>query len=87
MNKRRIEITVETSFLVFRRTNRTDARLCAMCLSPARLIAPDEAAVLAGVSTRTIYRWVEAQKLHFAETSDSRLLICPNSLPLSNQRS
>ena len=84
MSKRkRTEITVETRLLVLRRA-RNHARLfCATCLSPTPLIAPDEAAVLAGVSTRTIYRWVEAEQLHYSETPEGRLLVCPNSLPIS----
>ena len=41
---------------------------------------PDEAAILAHVSSRTIYRWVEAETIHFAETPDGLLLICLNSL-------
>jgi predicted site-specific integrase-resolvase len=56
---------------------------CASCPAPTPLIAPDEAAVLAGVSTRTIYRWAEAEQLHYSETPEGRLLVCPNSLPIS----
>jgi hypothetical protein len=85
MSKRkRTEITVETSVLVLRRARRHARLFCPTCPSPTPLIAPDEAAVLAGVSTRTIYRWVEAEQLHYSETPEGRLLVCPNSLPLSS---
>jgi len=47
------------------------------------MIMPDEAVMLAHVSARTIYRWVEAEQLHFTETPEGCLLVCPNSLPLS----
>ena len=30
---------------------------------------------------RTIYRWVEADRIHFTETAESTLLICLNSIP------
>ena len=83
MKRRRTEITVETSLLVWRRAGQRALLSCATCASPTPLIAPDEAAALAGTSTRTIYRWVEAEQLHFTETPDGRLLVCPNSLPIS----
>jgi len=44
------------------------------------MVTPDEAAALSRVSSLTIYRWLEAEKLHFIETSDGLLLICINSL-------
>ena len=85
MNKRkRTEITVETRLLVLRSAPHHARLSCAICPAPTPLVAPDEAAVLAGVSTRTIYRWVEAEQLHFTETPEGKLLVCPNSLPLSS---
>jgi excisionase family DNA binding protein len=44
------------------------------------MVTPDEAAAVVGVSTRTIYRWIEAEKLHFTETAGGLLTICLNSL-------
>ena len=44
------------------------------------MITPDEAAQISQVSTRTIYRWIEAQKVHFAETEKGFSLICLQSL-------
>jgi predicted site-specific integrase-resolvase len=43
-------------------------------------VTPEEAAALAAVSTRIIYRWVEAGQLHFNETAEQSPLICLNSL-------
>jgi len=40
----------------------------------------EQAALLAGVSTRQLYRWVEASKLHFTETPEGLLLVCLDSL-------
>jgi len=45
------------------------------------MVTIDEAAKLARVSSRTVYRWVEDDSLHFTETSDGRLLICCESIP------
>jgi hypothetical protein len=78
-----MEITVETSLLIFRRPANQAAVWCIECSSPVQLITPEEAALLASVSTRTVYLRVERGLLHFVETDAGRLLICPNSLPTS----
>jgi hypothetical protein len=45
------------------------------------MLRPEEAAVVAGVGIRAIYRQVEAGALHFIETEVWPLLICRNSVP------
>jgi hypothetical protein len=80
--RRRTEVTLETRLRIIRRSAPATV-FCAQCPAPVPLITPEEAAVLARTSTRTIYRWVEAEQLHYSETPEGRLLICPNSLPLS----
>ena len=80
--KRRVKITVENNLLVVRRSSQTLV-WCPECPARIQMITPEEAATLTGVSTRTIYRWVEVEHPHFTETSEGRLLVCPNSLPLS----
>ena len=82
MKRRRTEITVEIRSLVLRRASQHSPLYCTTCSLPTLLITPDEAAVLAGVSTRTIYRFVETEQLHYAEAG-GRLLVCPNSLPIT----
>jgi len=44
------------------------------------MCTPEEAAVLTHVSTRTIYRRVEAGRVHFTETAEGLLLVCLNSI-------
>ena len=81
--RRRTEITVETNLLVIRRGTHRAPICCPACPSPVPLVTPEEAAVLAGTSTRTIYRWVESEQLHYVETPEGplgKLLVCPNSL-------
>jgi hypothetical protein len=80
--KRRVRITVENTTLFVRRSVQTSG-WCPECPAQIQMISPEEAAALTGVSTRTIYRWVEVENPHFTETSEGSLLICPNSLPLS----
>jgi hypothetical protein len=78
--RRQLEITVETRRLFIQRTaNRTPIH-CVACLSPAQWVTPEAAALLAGVSTRAVYRWVETSRLHFTETAERAPLICLNSL-------
>ena len=78
--RRRMEITVETRQLVIRRrTNRAPA-WCAECSAAAHWVTPEEAAALAGVTTRSIYRWVEAGHLHFLEAAEPSPLLCLYSL-------
>jgi excisionase family DNA binding protein len=54
---------------------------CRECNQRVKMITADEAASIAGVTSRTIYRWVDAEKLHFNETSQGTLLICCESIP------
>lgn len=86
MKRRRTEITVETRSLVLRGARQHAPLYCTTCSFPTLLIAPDEAAGLADVSTRVIYRFVETGQLHYRETA-GRLLVCPNSLPISGDHS
>jgi hypothetical protein len=44
------------------------------------MLRPEEAAAAAGVTVRTVNRWVEAAAVHFDETADGLLLICSNSV-------
>jgi hypothetical protein len=44
------------------------------------MISPDEATAVSGRSTREIYRWVEAGRVHYFETPDGFLSICLRSL-------
>jgi hypothetical protein len=79
--KRRTEITVETDrFIVIRRRIGSPPARCAVCEGQVKMVTPDEAALLARVTSRTVYRWIEADKLHFAETSEGQLFVCLNSL-------
>lgn len=51
--------------------------LCEECASEVTLLAPEEAALVSGLSVRAIYRLVEAGLIHYKETADGLLLVCP----------
>jgi len=40
------------------------------------MLTPEDAARLMNLTPRTIYRWVEARRVHFTESEDGNLLIC-----------
>jgi hypothetical protein len=79
--KTRTEITIETErvLLIKHRKGRILA-WCPICARQVPMIKVDEAATLSRVSARTIYRWVESERVHFAETPQGELLICLSSL-------
>ena len=76
-----VELVVERSEFFVSRPRRAAPADCAECGPRARMATPEEAAALSGVTARTIYRWVEAGRVHFAETPEGALLVCLGSLP------
>lgn len=76
--RRRTEITIEAHrTLVLRRPVRSLLARCATCAGES--LMPHEAATLARVDTRTIYRWIETAQIHFTET-EGQMLVCLGSL-------
>ncbi len=49
---------------------------CYACLDGSGMLTPEDAAARAGVSQRTVYRWIEDGRVHFAETDDGHLFVC-----------
>jgi len=82
--KRRREITIETDrVLVVRSRIGSFTAWCDECGTTARMVTPDAAAVIVGLSLRVIYRWVEAGTIHWMEPSPGSLLVCSSSLVTS----
>ncbi len=74
-------MTVETERVIaIRKSKAPLASWCEGCGSEVRMLTPDEAAALARTTVRAIYRWIEAEKIHFTETPDGLLLVCLSSL-------
>jgi hypothetical protein len=78
VKRTRTEITIEFDELIQAtgHSNGLIRELCLACGGESFLVAPQQAAVIAGVTVREINRWVESEMVHFAETSDGLLLVC-----------
>ena len=63
--------------LVLRRPGGSRLARCTTCAGES--LMPHEAATLARVDTRTIYRWIETNQIHFTET-EGQMLVCLGSL-------
>ncbi|HEX8653418.1 MAG TPA: hypothetical protein VF708_21560 [Pyrinomonadaceae bacterium] len=79
--KKRTLITVETDRIIVIGQSRTNTPIwCADCARRVSFVSVDEAAKISRTTSRTIFQWVEARRLHYTETPDGRLLICLSSL-------
>jgi hypothetical protein len=79
--RRRLEITIERHEVTALQTVEIGLRgRCSECRCEVNLLPPQLAAKAAGVSPRTVYRWVEEDRVHYRESSDGAILICENSL-------
>jgi hypothetical protein len=79
--KKKTKLTIETErILIIRGGSSYRCAQCEACGELVHLITVDEAAKLAQIGSRAIYRMVEAESIHFIETSEELLLICFNSL-------
>src|SRR5208282_1369522 len=80
---RTAEVTIETEeSLVFGASanRRRQTAWCPSCRREAAMVSPEHAARIAGVGTRTVYAWVEAETIHLAESPEGSLLVCLDSL-------
>ncbi len=79
-NTRRMKITVERERLLVVHHQQSGESWCAECSARVTMLRPVEAAAVAAVSDRTIFRQIESHRLHFTETPQGAVLICLNSL-------
>src|SRR5579859_2498962 len=87
---RTAEVTIETEeSVVLRGSANQHAALmwCPVCRREVEMVTPEQAAQISGVTTRTIYRWIESGKLHFREARNASLLICRPALSDSFRQS
>lgn len=64
--------------VITRRTRPVFIR-CPYCVTAAAMLSPNEFGRLNGLTSREIYRQVEAGAFHFVEDKGGKLLICENS--------
>ncbi len=80
--RKRTETTIEAHEVwVVRGSGGEPLTWCDACADNTRMLSPEAMAKLKGVSTRTIYQWMEAGRLHFRELPDRTMMICFASLP------
>jgi len=78
---RRKRTTVETHEVITLHTSRPGMALhCPECSRVVRMLAPEEAAALSGVSLRTLFRRIESGELHFAQTPEGQVYVCEHSI-------
>ncbi|MGA9994406.1 MAG: hypothetical protein WBP93_03275 [Pyrinomonadaceae bacterium] len=85
MRRKKItEIIVETDELLIVRMPTSPIQCwCNWCETEVAMTSVDNAALLSGTSSRSVYRQVESGEVHFTEMTGGLLLICLNSLLLS----
>jgi excisionase family DNA binding protein len=76
--KRHTVTTIETheTWIVRRPATESTAIVCAACPGERRMLTPKQAAEEAGVTNRTVYRWVDEGVIHFLETEEGNLFVC-----------
>lgn len=80
MKKYRTEIVIERKQRLFISSRKMTRGWCADCAGTVNWMRPGEAAIVTGISSREIYRLVEAGQIHFQETVTGCPQVCCNSL-------
>ena len=87
MTEKKTEITIETSETwIIRRPQHATEGWCSSCNARVELVTPEEAALLAGIGLRQIFRRIEQAQLHFLEPPAGGVLICLPSLSAGGKR-
>ncbi|MFN2578360.1 MAG: hypothetical protein ABR607_11785 [Pyrinomonadaceae bacterium] len=75
--KRHTVTTIESHEVwIIKRPAPTTAKiLCEICAGGSTMLTPQRAATEAGVSERTVFRWIDDGAIHFAETADG-MFVC-----------
>lgn len=74
--KTNVFIKTERKFVV--RQTENEPICCEQCAEP--MIPAQISADIFGISSRTIYRLVESEKIHFVETEANEIYVCPVSV-------
>ena len=81
MTKRtKTEVSLEIQEEVAIRAHRISIANCPVCQSEVLMIPANEAALIAKVKAREIYRFVNSGDLHFTEDRHGLLYVCSESL-------
>ena len=74
------KITIETERLLVMSRRRNFGSWCPACVAFVQRLTIDEAAKVVHLDSLTVYRWVEAGTIHFAQTEAGVPLLCTVSL-------
>jgi len=81
VTRRRTKLVVETERMLIVRGHHTEMNnRCDRCGAEAKLVSPELAATLTGLSRRAVYRLIESGQVHFTESSQALVSICLQSL-------
>ena len=50
------------------------------------MLPPEQAAVLAHLPVRAVYRWIEANLVHYQEATNGSVIVCIRSLVAAESR-
>ena len=76
-----MQIETHEFIVLHRQPSRTRA-YCPRCRLQTWWVTASQAAPLAGVTTRTVYRWMEEGQVHFEEGQGREIRVCTSSLSL-----
>lgn len=77
IRKRKILVRIERR-LIAKSCENEETVFCGQCVG--EMIHAQFAADLFGISSREIYRCIEAEKIHFFETEKKQVYVCPLSI-------
>ena len=79
--KRQTHMTIEIERVLIIRSRQSEmSGWCAQCGAEVKLVVPEFAAALTGLSCRAIYRLLESGEVHFTESPETIVSICLESL-------
>lgn len=78
---KRTGITLERERVLVVRRHTNTLQWCRSCRRWTVPMSVDEVALFRGVTSRAVFRWVEAGTVHSDETAAGLLWICPESIP------
>lgn len=81
IERRTTEIIIQTRERIFVRRPANELRtICAGCQTETVFITLEQATMQTGTSVREIFRRIERGLIHFIETAEGLMLVCPASL-------
>jgi len=80
--RRQIVITAEKSetFIIRQEPKGPLRSWCGGCAEEIECLTVEQAVLLTGLRAREVFRLVEADGIHFGETDEGQLFLCPNSV-------